>query len=436
MGSTTTTMELHQVMGSNLVERKDEERQWFIDTKKGRGRCLIATTPIQVGDVILEEMPAVWGPKQLSPTSCLGCYMPLEFEEVTFCDDCGLPLCSTNCANLDNHRAECEMLHPARSYLLLNSEKDLQQAYYFITTVRTLWMRKNNKEQWEAVSKLMSNLEERRGSKIFQFNQTYVVETLKHFGVQDFSDDEIQKVCGIFDSNAFESCSPSRVPCRGLYVMASMINSSCLPNTRHYFKNSGELVVVASRPIAKGEEILVCYTQPRWSTSPRQKHLSVTKLFRCECARCTDPEEQKMFSSSLLCPNQGCRGAVCPLSMSSARTAGWNCRKCGTVINIKKVTTCQTVCTQMVHTRERRSSQHLLNLINKLSTWLYPTHYTLTELKMAAITEWGDPDFVPFEDMSQTEFETKIAFCFEMLDIVEDIEGESCRTKAFIIYSS
>ena len=71
---------------------------------------------------------------------------------------------------------------------------------------------------------------------MFNFNQTYVVDTLEHFGVTQFSESEIQTVCGIFDSNAFESSESRRVACRGLYLMSSLINSSCLPNTRHYFK--------------------------------------------------------------------------------------------------------------------------------------------------------------------------------------------------------
>ena len=72
--------------------------------------------------------------------------------------------------------------------------------------------------------------------RVFNFNQTYVVETLEHFGVTQFSELEIQTICGIFDSNAFESTSSRRVACRGLYLMSSLINSSCLPNTRHFFK--------------------------------------------------------------------------------------------------------------------------------------------------------------------------------------------------------
>ena len=105
-----------------------------------------------------------------------------------------------------------------------------------MTILRCLWLRDKNPQYYEAVLKLMSNLEQRKGTKVFNFNQTYVVDTLEHFGVTQFSEEEIQTVCGIFDSNAFESTESKRVACRGLYLMSSLINSSCLPNTRHYFK--------------------------------------------------------------------------------------------------------------------------------------------------------------------------------------------------------
>ena len=128
------------------------------------------------------------------------------------------------------------MMSHARDLLILNSDKDVQQVYYFLTVLRCLWLRDNLPNQWAAVLKLVSNLEQRRGTRVYNFNQTYVVDTLEHFGVNQFSELEIQTVCGIFDSNAFESSESSRAPCRGLYLMSSLINSSCLPNTRHYFK--------------------------------------------------------------------------------------------------------------------------------------------------------------------------------------------------------
>ena len=43
------------------------------------------------------------------------------------------------------------------------------------------------------------------------------------------------------------------------------------------------MLVVATRPIYPGAEILGCYTQPRWGTGIRHKHLLNTKYFRWGC---------------------------------------------------------------------------------------------------------------------------------------------------------
>ena len=40
---------------------------------------------IQVGDLVLEELPAVLGPRQLSPVCCLGCCLPLRYADITWC---------------------------------------------------------------------------------------------------------------------------------------------------------------------------------------------------------------------------------------------------------------------------------------------------------------------------------------------------------------
>ena len=37
------------------------------------------------------------------------------------------------------------------------------------------------------------------------------------------------------------------------------------------------------------------------------------------------------------------------------------------------------------------------NMMFRLSSWLFPSHYTITELKMAAVTEWGDSSLIPYE---------------------------------------
>ena len=45
-------------------------------------------------------------------------------------------------------------------------------------------------------------------------------------------------------------------------------------------QGDGRLVVVATRPIYPGGEVLGCYTHPGWASHVRQRHLLKTKYFR------------------------------------------------------------------------------------------------------------------------------------------------------------
>lgn len=319
--------------------------------------------------------------------------------------------------------------------LALNNERDVQQVYYFVTILRCLWLKERDPEQWSAVNRLMSNLDMRRSTKVFFFNQTYVVETLQHFGIHEFSEEEIQTACGIFDSNAFESCENGRVPCRGLFLAASLINSSCLPNTRHYTATSGAMVVVATRPIYPGGEILACYTQPRWGTLPRHKHLLNTKYFSCTCPRCLDPSECGILSSALKCPSPGCPGGVVPALPPTVGTGGdWSCIKCAASVPQRRVLTVQSCGAQLVHTRDPGPSA-LLAVLDKLLAWFHPSHYTVAEVKMAAIKEWGDTE-VPLSLLNQEQLDLKLTFCDEMVKNAGLIEGDQSRTKAFVLLSA
>ena len=39
------------------------------------------------------------------------------------------------------------------------------KVYYFLTVLRCLWLRDHRPHHWDAVTKLVSNVEQRRGSK-------------------------------------------------------------------------------------------------------------------------------------------------------------------------------------------------------------------------------------------------------------------------------
>ena len=44
---------------------------------------------------------------------------------------------------------------------------------------------------------------------------------------------------------------------------------------------------------------------------------------------------------------------------------------------------------QLVHMRDR-TVEASLGVLEKLNTWFMPSHYTVIEVKMCIIKEWGD----------------------------------------------
>ena len=51
---------------------------------------------------------------------------------------------------------------------------------------------------------------------------------------------------------------------RALFPLCAMANSSCAPNLTSVMRRDGRLALVASRDIATGEEMTVCYTGTRY----------------------------------------------------------------------------------------------------------------------------------------------------------------------------
>ena len=72
------------------------------------------------------------------------------------------------------------------------------------------------------------------------------------------------------------------------YLLSAMMSHSCSPNAEqsiHGFSNNLRFVLRASRPIKRGEQILITYTELLASTINRQFTLLTSKLFVCQCER-------------------------------------------------------------------------------------------------------------------------------------------------------
>ena len=91
---------------------------------------------------------------------------------------------------------------------------------------------------------------------------------------------------------------------------------------------------------------------------------------------------------------------------------------------VRKVVTTNNCGSQLVHTRDSDLNSTLA-VLDKLSMWFHPRHYTITEVKMSVIKEWGGDNVsgdqtlssrphnkdllqIPFHSLSQKNLELKL----------------------------
>lgn len=143
----------------------------------------------------------------------------------------------------------------------------------------------------------------------------------------------IHHSCGVFDTNAFKIRNASDEYGRAVMPLAAMLMHDCCPNSEHWFMD-GRFIVRASTNIPKGSIISISYTSSMLGTQTRQRHLSFTKLFQCQCTRCRDPTELGTYVSAVKC-----RACKIGLLLPDVGTTDWQCSKCSKLFTEEMVNT-------------------------------------------------------------------------------------------------
>ncbi|CAN6240994.1 unnamed protein product [Urochloa humidicola] len=105
----------------------------------------------------------------------------------------------------------------------------------------------------------------------------------------DREKEEAEKVTGPFLDALGEDYS---VPCEGtaFFPLQSCMNHSCCPNAKAFKRDEdkdGHAVILALRPISKGEEITISYIDEDLSYEERQAQLA-DYGFTCACSKCQE----------------------------------------------------------------------------------------------------------------------------------------------------
>lgn len=279
---------------------------------------MIASRDIKPGEIILKESPLIRGPSQITCPVCIQCLQGLDESDIDKgqeCRACGWPICQTCKSNESDNRLnqhdECAITRARGNKFSLQHYFDPHPTYQCLTVLRCLLLKENFPDKWERLIQLESHCKQRHGSIQWCNDREGVAKFIPRFFKCPgrWSENEILKVAGIVQINGHEIplTDPPHV---AIYNLASLVEHSCAPNLTKSFNSNADLIFWAPNPIKKDEHLSICYSDALWGTESRQNHLFQTKMFHCDCHRCSDVTEFKTYYSAMKCPN--CDGMLVP----------------------------------------------------------------------------------------------------------------------------
>ncbi|XP_018026373.1 SET domain-containing protein SmydA-8 isoform X1 [Hyalella azteca] len=353
------------------------------------GRYLEAIRDIPEGEILIWEAPLIVTPPAGAGPTCLRCLKKLSSSnDRSACTQCGAPVCKEKCRVNYHSDEECCALQNVNANPWDESMIPLLNAA--LTPLRT-WMKiKEDVTIRSIFLSLESFAERRRTMPVGRFITSKIVPLLRDtLGQAEITPDFIHHCCGVFDTNAIKVRNADDEQGRAVMPFSAMLMHECVPNCDHWFAE-GYHVVRASTPIPKGTVLSINYTSSMLGTQSRQKHLSFTKLFRCQCKRCLDPTELGTHISSVRCRackkgllvpqnpfNQESSDRSCTPNHSGQEPSDWSCTKCCTRFSSEMV---NTICRAGSFTSELSTPEELVDRIEDVQRMVGVQHYGVLQL--------------------------------------------------------
>ncbi|XP_017777901.1 PREDICTED: protein msta-like [Nicrophorus vespilloides] len=430
---------------ASVTNFDDGEEIFAIKTSKIMGRYMVATRELRPGNIILSEMPIVVGPCTGCKVQCLACYQPIE-ESGSYakCKGCDWPLCSANCAKLGTQfghtKAECTILRDCKSYRFLDYRNfsKLKENFYCIVPLRCLMLKRTDPKSYEILMKMEHHNEIRKQlTDVWTTNQTMIVNRIiSDWQMKEFSEDDVHRICGILEVNAFE-IGHLGVNIRGLYPTAFLMSHNCIPNTNHNDdEDDFKLTVRASTSISINQPITLSYAYTLQSTLKRREHLLENKFFHCMCARCRDPTECGTFAGALRCPKcpDGYVLALEPLSPES----DWKCNNIngcpGYKITAKSMELLINRISREIDALDSNDLKGLEAILSKYRNVLHPTHYLFLEIKLNLSQLYGKINGYLIHELDDEQLQRKMDICKEIIRIFDVIEPGFTRLRGVTLY--
>ncbi|XP_045604494.1 SET domain-containing protein SmydA-8 [Procambarus clarkii] len=423
----------------HVIDKK-EKRKWKIEYVEPYGRCTIATQDIKEGEVLFVDHPVVTGPKQTSDVMCLACYRRLGSWDDYQCSKCGWPLCGPECETRGYHPLECNAF-AASGYT--PRQQDFQEAQYMyeaMLPLRCYCLSKMEPDKWQTLIAMESHNDLRRGTELWEREQTNVVDYLVQKVKVPVEEEVLHTITGILDVNCHEV--RSNIPgtrdqylVRGIYPLCAMMSHFCVNNTHHTLMDDMTMVVIASTPIKKGEQMTATYTHILSATTERRKHLRYGKFFDCACARCADPTELGTYFGALRCSQPGCGGNILSTDpLAPANDAPWACDRCRYKVSAVTVERLN----KMVYMELRQAGEDdpikLETIFKKYQYVLHPQHFHLVGMKHSLSQMYGRLPGYLLPELTEAHLVRKVACCRDLLQVLDVLDPGITRLRGLTLY--
>jgi len=381
----------------------------------------------------LNEECLVWGQNHVGDLLCLECLRPTSDKSV--CEFCGYPLCNQHQKNCPTHQIECEVLRQCNFKLSpVIRDNEMETAYPLIAPLRCLRLKSTNPAAWRVVRNLMDHREERE-----RLPSVYI-EPYRHDVIHKMVNDlniateeEVVQVLGYLDVNSLAVRGMDGVyRGRGIYPVASLMNHSCVCNTRNIIENT-RLETRATVDIKKGECITTHYVSPLLPLSTRREKLRERWFFSCECLRCKSNTDLGAFNSGVKCDE--CEGYFLPDDPLDFSTL-YSCCDCGkkkSAEEMEHIVSKFTPLIQALQMFQIPGTTEEENLLESLKQSLHTNHYLVLELKLNLARKLGRTSGLLDSATSDTLLK-KITLCCESLGVMNIIYPGASKYRGLLFY--
>ncbi|XP_023332459.1 histone-lysine N-methyltransferase ASHR1 [Eurytemora carolleeae] len=289
-------------------------------------------------------------------------------------------------------------------------------------------------DAWRLISNLMDHREERLAEYdiyIDPYKQTVINKVVEELKVG--TNENIVKVLGYLDINSIAVRGLDGVyRGRGIYPIASLMNHSCICNTRNII-NHTKLDTRATVSIKRGECITTHYVSPLLAVYNRREKLKERWFFECSCPRCNSSTDLQAFTSGVKCTKcTNYQVPVYPLQFKSK----YRCLGCQEEIscdNVNKLVASLEPLVQALNVFQMPGTDTEESLIRTLEEKLHPTHQLVLDIKINLARKLGRTTGL-LRCAERSVVKNKINLCIETLGVMKIVYPGLSKYRGLLLY--